>query len=268
MKTAELDPVIEKLDSFGYGDDTVGKVEEYYKDGKLPHGDSRERARKIESRLHRIYPEKFLSDRYENEPLNHIFSIVQTTENEENLWVIPEEHYRDLDPGYNGCVDGIYFDHCTLYNVFNRTNVLVEPPVDILEPDDMYEIPWHKPLDVVDDALQLEEENGLDLDIGFPGDVYFRARTFKGGSNKHKEYEAIRYFERIGDRFKISLPQSYSPGDYSFIEDKAIAEGILRQSDEPVLMTFDRHFTDIEGVDILPPDLTHLTLKTNWGNSD
>ncbi len=257
-----LSTVAAELRGRGYSWDTALAVDEFYEDERLPEGGPREQADVIEARLHRIYPERYLHDRFEDAAVNRAYSTVCNVMKEQEGGIVPRPFYGDLEVSAFKDIDAIYLDHSAIYTVTDRSNW--QAGIAPGHAGDASMVGWDRVLALLDDVLKWNEEPGFDVDIRFPGDLREKAQWAEG-ARRQMAYEVCEELERIGTPFDIpDTPDDIPPGLEYAEEDVAIAEQAERESDQPLVLTFDYDFKHLEDhKDILarPPDVAHLVLQ-------
>ncbi|GEM_PF-3049760 len=295
------DQLRKELEKLGYDKAEWEKVREFYHMNMLPCGDPEEKAKKIESRLYKIYPEKYFEERFENEELNSIYSVALQKKMDGRHLVLPFSYQDELELHKFHDVDGIVLDHSIVYSIMERSgnikldkgvNKRIEPLYDVLneikrsgerlnsiDPYHLGEeiketmsktsmVPWYKPLELMDNVVTWRRNGDAYIDITYPGDLKEKATLHAngtGGDGIHREMEIINLLEEIGEPLDIPkwLKRSFEDDFQDMAEDRAIIEVAKEKYERPMIITYDSDFKNLAQDEALPmlPDCANFVLR-------
>ncbi len=290
-----------ELEKRGYNEDTWSKVKEFYHMNILPSGDPEEKARKIESRLYKIYPEKYFEEKFENEEINNIYSVSLRKKNDGRHLVLPFSYQDELELSEFDGVDGVVLDHSVVYSIMERSSTIkldnmldkkVEPLKRVLDEieergeslrsvdpyglaEDVKEsiskttsVQWYKPLELMDNILTWRKRGDVYIDLCYPDDLKEKATLHAsrtGGNGIYRQIETINLLEDIGEPLDIpkSLKKSFEKDFKTMAEDKTIIEVAKEKYEKPMIVTYDSDFKELVDGEVFSmlPDCANFVLR-------
>lgn len=265
----EINEVRGILQERGYGEREWEKVTDFYRGKEFPCGNPKAQADKIEVRLPKIYPEKYRHDKFNNDKVNEIYSIIQQNNRVGEIKCMPVSHHNEIDLCEFEEIDAVFLDHNVIYDMLDKVE---KRRVDPKDDEKEFKMPWYKPLEMVDNIIEWQEEDEIDLDLRYPGDLRDKACLYASKEDMEyielqRELEVINCFKRIGKPMEIPRRhvEELREDFRDMAEDMTILDRLDYFYQNPLIVTHDSGFGKAtEGYSnsiALLPDLGNFFLR-------
>ncbi len=123
----------EVLEGRGYDIDTLEKVEDFYYGMKLPTGHAEEQANKIEARLYKVYPERHLEGKYNNESVDKLHSIASNVKRSSKHLQVPFSYHSEIELSDFKDMEALIFDHSVVWGIIDQSKKIKLENPDMLQ---------------------------------------------------------------------------------------------------------------------------------------
>ncbi len=221
----DSEEVEDVLRNRGYDSDTIERGNRFYYGKRFPEGNPEKQANKIEARLYRIYPEKYLVEKYQDDIVNKLYSISIMADKESRHLKTPFSYHSELKLSSFDDIDALILDHSVIWGMTtNSKQIKLENP-DILDERTRYKVEsmfsdFQDVLDEVDGDLKTIKGD----EIFNRGKVYQEVLSSLSRTSVvswEKPFELIDSILRYRDLFDIDIrhPDDIleEAGDFCFL---------------------------------------------------
>lgn len=250
-----------------YDQETVSAVEEFYNGNALPSGTAEEACSTIKTRLHRIYPERFMETLYDDDNLNHIYTSVKHGSDGRYASLSPDYYRKPYDISDMSEIDAVVLDHCVIGDIIEKRNRETSCPIDAEETGELVQnlsdLPkygkhysyWNSGLKLMDRILQVNDSYDADITIMVPEGTERRLLN-KPDFDSQQVREVFRYLNNVTEELVLPETARNTPGFSGAIEDKKIAEAAEQAN--AIIVSADKDYVRMESFFDAPVGTTDI----------